>query len=337
MSFIPPNKIYTYFNSNFTIKKSTQGWYAFKCPLCNELHNRRKIAVHFQYAVVKCWICGYQESVIDFVSEMEGVDYNAARKILKNSKDAVIDLNYEEEDKSGHVLSEVRMPFGFTPLLEGSGSLGNRARDYLTNRGFNIKELDRMGMGYCNSSPPEGSEEKDYFGYIIVPFKSRGKLVYYIGRDFIGNFLRYDNPDKATFGVGKGDLFFNEDALWLYEEVFVLEGWSDAYTIGRDAVASLGWKLSKTQKNKLLKSEAEIINLVPDAGYDGQGVLFYLRALELAIDLMPHKQVRVVNLNNLPDGKDVNEIGKEKFMELYKKSPVLDAKDAMLEFLTYEN
>lgn len=336
MSFIAPNQVYTYFSSNFSIKKTSKGWHTFKCPMCNELEHRKKMAVHFTYRTVKCWVCGYQEHVIDFVADVEGVSCNDARNILRECKPSSVDLEFIDTDRSTKVFSEMKMPFGFNSLLDGNGSLGTRARAYLKGRGFNLKELDRMGVGYVSKSPPEGSEQEDYFGYIIIPFKVRGKLIYFIGRDFIGNFLRYKNPPKGEFDIGKGDVFFNEDALFLYDEVFVLEGWTDAYTIGRQAVASLGWKLSTTQMSKILKSEADIITLVPDAGADGNGVLFYLHALKLALDLMPHKQVRVVDLNSMEGGKDVNEIGKEAFMEQYRKSPIRNEQETMLEFLNYE-
>lgn len=336
MSFIPSNKIYTYFDANFSLKKTSKGWYAFKCPMCNELIDRKKMAVHFNYKVCKCWVCGYQEYVVDFVADFEGVSYADARDILRQSKPSEVDLEYIDTDRSTKVFAEMKMPYGYVPLLEGDGALGKRARAYLKGRGFSLKELDRMGVGYVSKSPPDNSEVEDYFGYIIIPFKQRGKLVYFIGRDFIGNFLRYKNPSKEEFDIGKGDIFFNEDALHLYEEVFVLEGWTDAYTIGRQAIASLGWKLSTTQISKILKSDVDIITLVPDAGEDGKGNLFYLHALKLALELMPHKKVRVVDLNKVTGGKDVNEIGKAKFMEVYNECPIRNEQETMMEFLTYD-
>jgi hypothetical protein len=35
-------------------------------------------------------------------------------------------------------------------------------------------------------------------------------------------------------------------------------------------------------------------------------------------------------------GKDVNEIGKEAFMEQYRKSPIRNEQETMLEFLNYD-
>lgn len=337
MSFIDPKQSYTYFNNNYNLKKTSRGWYAFKCPLCNELENRRKIAVNFGYGVVKCWICGYKDTIVDFVAETEGIDYNKARQTLRDCQASMVNLD-EIQEAGDKIYSEVELPYGFKSLLEGEGIMGVRARNYLSSRGFNLKELDRMGVGYCNEALPEvlKGEQEDYFGYIIIPFKSRGKLIYYIGRDYIGNFLRYKNPPKELFNVGKGDLVFNEDALYLYDEVFILEGWADAVTIGREATSTQGWSLSAIQKGKYLTSEAEILTLVPDGGVDGKGIPFYILALELALEFSEHKKVKVVNLNKQLDGKDVNAMGRDKFMEIYKDCKVLDANEIMMEILDYE-
>lgn len=336
MAFIDPRQSYTYFSNNYSLKKTSKGWHAFKCPLCDELENRKKAAVNFQYGVVKCWICGYQDTVVDFVSETEGVSYNDARSILRECAPSAVNLN-EIEDTSHKEYSEIALPYGFKSILDGKGVMGDRARTYLKSRGFDLRDLDRMGVGYCSEEVPDDkkSEYDDYFGYIIIPFKSRGKLVYYIGRDFIGNFLRYKNPAKEAFNVGKGDIIFNEDALYLYDEVFLLEGAWDAITIGRDASATLGWSLSVTQKSKIIQSDAEIITLVPDAGNDGRGISFYVLALELALELSEHKKVRIVNLNGA-EGKDVNAMGKARFMEIYGATPIMNMSEIMMQILEYD-
>lgn len=335
MAFIPANKVYTFFNKNFSLKKTSAGWYAYDCPICNEGRDRKKMAVHFVYGVVKCWICGYQKYVTEFVSDIEGVTYKEAKEVLVNCKAADInfDLGHLKSDNSGKTIKTAEsLPYGYNSIMEGDGVMGQRARKYLQDRGFDLKRMDSMGFGYCNRKPPTEKDE-NYFGYIMIPFKSKGRLVYYLGRDFIGNFLRYKNPDKNKFSVGKGDVFFNEDAMDLYDEVFVLEGWSDAYTIGDNAMASLGWKLSNTQKSKLIKSQVDIVTLVPDAGFDGQGVSFYVRALHLSLELMKYKQVKVVDPSGFVGGKDVNEIGRKAFFSEYEKCEILDEREVTLKIL----
>ena len=182
--------------------------------------------------------------------------------------------------------------------------------------------LDRLGIGYSAESGP--TPEEDYFGYIIIPFKKRGQLQYFIGRDFTGNYLRYKNPPESLFGVGKRDILFNEDATELYRTNFVLEGWSDAVTIGKEAVATLGWSVSAIQKSKLLKSSAKRMVFVPDKGFMSQ-------AVKLAMDFLDEKEVYVVDIEPYCEGekKDVNGIGREVFTEAYAQTPRLTEDMAM--------
>ncbi len=323
-----PKQIYTYFNNEFSLTKSSAGWHSFKCPFCNEMEHRKKMVVNFTYQVVKCWICSHKSYVSEFVEKYEGVSYAEAQDIIKTLKPTVIKLD-DYQDKSYLTHSEVKLPLGYQSILEGDGIMGVRARKYLTNRGFDLKHLDSIGVGYCNEKPLT-EEEDDFFGYIIIPFKSKGKLVYYIGRDYIGNFQRYKNPNKKYVSVGKSELLFNEDALNIYDEVLIMEGWSDALTGGRNGTSTQGWSLSSTQISKIMRSSCKRLYFVPDAGADPKGVTWYAKALAVAIDFLDEKEVYVVKLANIAaGGKDVNELGRKLFLKEKNKTERLTMESAV--------
>lgn len=309
---IDPKKLYSYFDSTYPLKKTTNGWWMFDCPECGK---ENKAAVQFHYNIVKCWVCGYKKYAVNFVADQEGCTYFEALDILHNRKASNTDLDYSVVN---HVKVDtsryIEMPKGFNTVLEGEGVLAERARETLRKRGFDLEEMDFEGFGYCNEQCTETDlslGKEDFFGYIIVPFKVRGRLVYYIGRDFIGNYLRYKNPKKELFGLGKGDLLFNGDALNIYEECYLVEGWADAKTLGPSAMSSQGWSLSGTQKSAIYGAEVcNRLTFVPDAGSDDTGELFYTKALRVACDFAEEMEVRVVDLNPYADkGKDVNELG----------------------------
>lgn len=329
---IDPRKAFDYFDSNFILKKSTKGWWILDCPIC--LNENRKFAVHFHYGIAKCWVCGYKTNIVKFVSENEMCSYFQAIDILNNRTTRAIELDYTVDTpiRIGNG-KYIEMPKGFHTLLEGDGVIATRARNYLTGRGFDVEDLDFEGFGYCNQQCSEKELQEgmeDFFGYILIPFKVRGRLVYYIGRDFIGNFLRYKNPSKEKFGVGKGDLLFNSDALNIYEECFLLEGWADAKTLGDNAMSSQGWSLSETQKSVINSAEVcKSLVLVPDAGKDGEGVLFYEKALQLACEFIDDFKIKVINLNSLEQGKDVNEIGRQRVLDLIEETPYLSFSEIM--------
>jgi DNA primase len=315
-------KAYTYFKNRFDLKKTSQNWWSFDNPFDPEGEGRRKMAVHFSYEVVKCWRTGYKQDIINFVMDYENISIYNAYKLIESQTDSNIDLNLLDKVTFSSINSNISLPDGFNSILSGDGILGKRARKYLVGRGFDLKTLSNLGFGYVNS------EDSEYFGYIIIPFKIKGLLTYYIGRDFIGNFLRYKNPSKQSIGIGKGDLFYNEDALSLYDTVFLTEGWADALTIGKQGIASMGWYLSNTQKDKILFSKIKRLVMIPDIGHE-KNTSFYQKAANIAFDFLNNKEVYLVDLRPCEKyGKDVNEIGLERVKQLIAETKPLTFKEA---------
>lgn len=307
--------------------QSTKNWYAFDCPICGNTAGRGA-AVHFDYGVVKCWNCGNKQSISDFVMLVTGQGYGFVRDLLNNYAEAPVDFNLLRGIRPERKVS-VSLPYGFTSLLDGEGILGKRARATLAARGFNLDLLDAQGFGYCNKHPPEGSNLEDFFGYIIVPFKRQGELYYYLGRDYVGNFLRYKNPDVEALGVGKSELLFNEDALDLEETVWLTEGWACAATMGKEGVAILGNSLSSEQRTKVLRGSCKTVVVALDAG-------FYRQALKIGAKLLDHKKVYVLDLDQIarpsdddPDHwlKDPNDLGANAVLELAGETKPLTQRD----------
>lgn len=304
------------------MKQSSQGFYAFDCPFCDMGKHKMNCAVKFEWKLVKCWSCGYHERIETFVMDVEGVNSAEAWRLIDNQKASRVSLDIAKDIQVLRKVVDVSLPDGFTSILEGDTILAKRARKYLEqDRHLDLEQLDRLGVGYCPTHAKD--EEADYFGYIIIPFKFRGVLQYYLGRDYIGNFLRYKNPPKALFGVGKADLLFNEDALELRKVVFITEGCFDALTLGKNGVATMGWSLSEQQKGKLLKSNCKTLVFVPDVGY-------YAEAVKTAVPFIGHKQVKVLPMDTLAEyGKDVNEVGWERVLELNEKTKPMTFADAV--------
>ena len=319
------SRVYGYFTSSFNLKKSSKGWYTFNCPYCDAGRGKKKAAVSFNYNRVKCWECGFdtkkQGGILYFVKDLEELNDRKALELLWSYEPQELELSDFSELGQKELVS-LELPVGFTPLLEDGGVMGKRARNYLGNRGFDLRRLDRLGFGYCVQENEE--ENKNYFGYIIIPFKSKGKLIYYQGRDYIGNYLRYKNPSKDVVGLGKGDCLYNEDALYLYDTIFITEGWADAETIGSTAISTQGWNLSSRQKNLLLTSPCSSLVFVPDVDKE-QPDKYYREAIATALDYVEHKQVYVLPIHELSEyGKDVNEVGKNRVLDLFTKQEPLD-------------
>jgi DNA primase len=249
--------------------------------------------------------------------EIEGLTFYQAISLI-NSMDRS-DLTLIEPKRLPREPEGIALPKGVYSVSDEVGILGKRARAYLESRGFDLKELDSIGIGYCTERNRDDAGQ-DYFGRIIIPFLYRGRLQYFIARSFIGSQPKYKNPPKEVTGVGKADILFNQDALDLYDEVFVLEGAIDALTLGKKSVASMGWSLSKKQERLMLMSQVQKFVFVPDPG-------FYQKALKTAMRFIDHKQVYVLNLDR--EQGDVNVVGKDRVMSIYRQTKPLTRRDAV--------
>lgn len=249
---------------------------------------------------------------------VEEVDFYRAVKLINSASSVHFDA-LEASQRTQNAISSVALPHGFTSLVGGSGVIVERAKKYLQGRGFNVAALDMMGVGVGTKRHEE--EALNYFGYIILPVTYRGKLTYYLGRDFIGNYLRYKNPSFEATGLKKSDVLYNEDALDYQDVVFINEGIFDALTIGTAGVATQGWQLSEVQKRKLFESNARELVWVADIGY-------YKQAVKIALEFSDFKKVKVLDLFKFKHlGKDANEIGRENVLSIYEQTDYVKISD----------
>lgn len=266
-------------------------------------------------------------TLADFIGDMEGLKYAGVISLLEKVEETVLpdlDLRVSYE-------GTVKLPEGFTPIMEGDGILTDRARAYLEGRNISLDYAEELGIGYVKTP------ESPFFGCIIIPFFRKGRLIYFIGRNFYlcDPYLRYVNPDvAAVHGAGKGDMFFNEDALFKFRTVELMEGAIDAMTMGERGISSQGWKLSETQFSILIESPVENIIIIPDLGVDGKGIPFRKHAYKTATDLIEFKTVFVADLSPFEElGKDPNAIGAENVRKCYKGLKKVTMQSAIIEMI----
>lgn len=307
-------RVYGYFRDRYPLKRSTNNWYSFDCPICNK---SAKGAVHFDYQQVKCWAGCFKSSISEWVSQMEGLNFSQTFKFLWAYEPANIDLEALEALSTGVYLTDVKLPYGFKSITTGTGIIASRARSYMVDsRGLDLKLLDKLGVGFVNEKLEVESYKDDYFGYIITPFKRNNALYYYIGRDFMGNSLTHKNPAVSSFGIGKSELFFNEDAL-NHRTAIVVESAFCAMTMGKSGSATLGKDFSVQQKAKVLRSDCENLIIAYDKGA-------YVDGIKAGMQFLDHKKVYVVDMDRWKgEGKDPNEIGRKNVLDLIADTPML--------------
>lgn len=289
------SRLKSYFINKLGSFDYKHGWMKSDCPFCGK---GLKYGVNISRNRTNCFVCGYNRPPVEAIKELEGL--NTYPEVLKLLDSGNFDTHEFREEKVE--LREYKegfhLPEGFRLLTQGKSQLAKSARSYVKSRGFNVKEMSAKGWGYCS-----GNEVM--FGYLIMPFYNHGKLVYYNARNFLSNGPKYNNPNIDDTGVGKSSIWYNQDAMFMYKQIYITEGLINAETMGNRAMASGGKFVSAYQINDLIKSPVErvVIILDPDA---------VDRAVSLALSIIGHKKVKVIVL---PEGEDPNSYGKSKTLK----------------------
>lgn len=291
-------KLFKYFKQRLNIKLSTKGWYRSDCPYCA---GNYCFGVNLLKNKAQCFKCGERHSLIETLMGMENFStLNEAKNFINiqaeydGYEDAVVRDRLEKKD--------VNLPESFKLILYPEGLLGKAAQRYVKKRGFKLTELAMRGVGYCLDG--------EYAGYIIFPFYRKTELVFFQGRKFMGGGPKMKNPSNEEFGVGKTEIVYNQDALFLYDHINVVESITNAITLGDNTIALLGKHISSYQLMQIMKSPCTHITiLLDDDALD--------EACNLAMQLCHYKKIRLIKM---PEKKDVNDLGKTETRKLMKQT-----------------
>lgn len=289
-------KLFKYFKQRLKIKRSTSGWWRCDCPFCDATF---AFGINLEKKSTKCFRCPESNSPITLLMKLERFEtYAEASKFLNIQQEYE---SYEAYTYRRIERKEVQLPREFTSIAVADGILGKGAQRYMKKRGFDITEMAMKGVGYCLSG--------EYEGYIIFPFYVKGKLVFFQGRKFIGSGPKMKNPAKETFGVGKTDWIYNQDALFMYKTIYLVESITNANTIGDRAIAIGGKDISDKQLSLILGSPcSNLIILLDDDAIK--------QAVQLALQTVNYKKTKLIPM---PEKKDVNDLGKKRTIALVTK------------------
>jgi len=309
------NKLYEYFKKRLGSYEYTKGWIKSQCP--SPTCDSPNFGIHLGMRRSNCFKCGYHKRPLDIVMDLEGIQtYNEVMAVL-NSLEGI---TYKEPKLDPYELkSDVSLPESYTNISLGDSNMAKLAREYLRGRGFKISELAKAGWGYCTRG--------DYFGYIIMPFYTNNRLVYFNARRFAGPGTRFNNPKIDDFGIGKSMIIYNFDALYRHNIVFMVESVMNAATIGDKALAMGGKKLSHYQVNHIIKSPVKgvVIGLDDDA---------IMESIKLALQLVDFKKVKIMQF---PKEKDINDLGRKESLKIYRKCRWLSRQDILKLKHDFEN
>lgn len=299
-------RINQYLKEHLGMYDYRRGWLKGDCPSCGD----HKFGVNLGISRTNCFKCGYHPSPINLIIETEGLTtFGEAIRFIQGFEG----LEYYEEKVEPHQLrKDVLLPEGYKNIRRGDNFMAIRARHYLKKRGFDIEKLSRAGWGYCDSGK--------YFGYIIMPFYMQGQLIYFNARRLMGDGPKFNNPPVEDFGLGKSMLIYNIDALAVYKTIYAVESVTNARTIGDNAIALGGKKISQWQKDTIIRSRCErVIIGLDDDGIDD--------AINLGLSLQQNKKIKIMQF---PYKQDINDLGRKKSLKISHTTRYLNYSDLLL-------
>lgn len=300
------NRIYTYFINRLGMQEYRRGWLKGNCPFCGK---DLKFGVNLSRNKANCFTCGDHGTPKEVIMEIEKLTSYEALKVFLKVYDGLEYFEKPIERKLQESIAE--LPEGYTNIRLGDTRLARMARQYMISRGFDIDDLSLKGFGYCR--------EGKYQGYIIIPFFIKGRLVYFNARKFFGNGPKYNNPPIEDVGIGKSNVIYNIDALYMYETVYLAEGALNAETIGDMGIATGGKSVSFKQVSTIIKSPITglVLLLDPDA---------IINSIDLGLSMVFHKKIKLVSWEG---DQDVNDLGREETLRRANLCPWLGYNDLL--------
>ena len=285
-----------------TSNKTSRGNYSFKCPFCT--HHKNKLEINCITNAKSenpwhCWVC-----------EAKGKTIRSLLKNMKAPSNKIAELNMiiAPGKEYTHVSTLLELPKEFISLSDINGldkmkTLEfKRAIKFLKKRGITQDDIVKYNIGFCY--------EGLYKDRVIIPsYDEHGIINYFIARAFIDNIQKYKNPPTDAKSAIGWELYINWDA-----PIILVEGMFDALTIKRNVIPLFGKIIHEKLMKKLVRSSVNriYIALDPDA---------IKNALKYAEQLMSYgKEIFLVEL----DGKDANEIGFERFLNIIEQTEPLN-------------
>ncbi|MBP5426611.1 MAG: DNA primase [Clostridiales bacterium] len=328
------------------VKLEKKGKYMFGlCPFHRE--KTASFSVTGPKQMYYCYSCGRGGNVVNFIKDIENLDFIDAIEFLANRVNITIpdtvnigDIKLSNLKKELSNLNKVAAKFYYGVLHSDEGT---EAKEYLDKRGLSEGTLRKFGLGYSsnewddlyqsvkNEFSGEALEKSGLFlknkngsvydrfrGRVMFPiFNVMGDVIAFGGRIIADGEPKYLNsPETVIYSKRKNLYALNFAKKYSKESLIIVEGYMDAVSLHqagvKNAVASLGTAFTEDQA-RLVKKYTEEVVIAYDMDMAGR------KATERAIKVLEGAGIRVKILS-IPQGKDPDEFiknyGKDVFNNL---------------------
>ena len=324
------------------------------CPFHSE--KTASFSVNPAKGIYKCFGCGKGGNAINFIMEIEHLNYPEAIRHLgalygveiPETTSSGNDVRKDEKNRVYDILKEAAK---FYYKSFNDPDIGKPAREYAAKRGLSKQTLDNFGIGYSpiawnalydylkgkgykdaellNSGIFKKSEKTDkpfdlFRGRLMFPiFDSFGKIIAFGGRALGDEKPKYINsPDSLVYDKRNHLYAMNFARKEQSKQLIVVEGYMDAIAMHvagfKNTVAALGTSFTDNQL-KLCSRYAEEVVFFFDADNAGQNAA--LRAIKMMMEYL--KKLTGINIRikiaKVPDGKDPDEFIKVNGADKFKE------------------
>lgn len=261
------------------------------CPFCH--HHKPKLQVNLDTQKFHCWVCNSKGRSIASLLRKLNVDGKDISKIRDIYGDDDIYVKDEEVVK-------LYLPKEFKQLYNkpnGISPIYNQCISYLKRRGVGMSDIVKYNIGYC--------DDGIYKNRIIIPsYDCNGELNYFTARSIFDGDMKYKNPP-----VSRDIIAFENHINWS-ENIVLVEGTFDAFSVKRNVIPLLGKFILPTLKNKILEMGVKEITIMLDADAVKDSVKH--------TDFFIKNNIRVKNI--IPKDSDAGDLGFETVSHMIKSA-----------------
>lgn len=269
-------------------------YYRVDCPFCND--KRRRLWINYKWGLYdstlknrNLWLCHcYNECCTDsYVRQLA-----LFNMIFDNTYNKANDVIHSGETITLTVLKEISLPGTIFTL--DKLPFDHPANLYLRSRGYNCESIGKaLGVGYCVEADPQYPIT---LGRIIIPIMFREKLVGWQARS-IGQPL-YGPTYYTMPNLSKGQLLYNFDNAKKHPFVVMVEGVTDVWTFGPEAVSLLGKSITTPQRQLISQAfDHAVVVLMLDGDLPDEEV-------QAVYDSLPSSKKLIIKLEDKKDPGD---------------------------------
>jgi len=225
-------------------KHTSAGWVNINCPFCSGSKNF-PLGIRESMDGCNCWRCG-GHSLANILSKTLGCTLSEAFKIIDKYRTGKTTIRQIAEPKvSIH-------PFKYPSPNHALNQFG---RKYLKKRKFDPDHLIKE-WGISQTGPVSFLDKISYCHRILIPIYWDGKIVSFQARDITGKSeLKYLTCPKAREIHHHKNILYGRQEYWKNSNgLIIVEGVTDVWRLGINAVATFGIKFKKTQVLELAKA-----------------------------------------------------------------------------------